>query len=1020
MKIGGTSALCLLAVFAVALAFAAHAGCSREGCLAGKDAACIVPPPCDALSFTCAPGATGIVSSRIIGEGDVVPGGLDALGAAGDIMLSNDRIVAVIDALDHPNFVAPTGGAILDLSTVGDDNDSLNHLFHGTGLLPEDAASYTEMMLLEGDGFRAVQFRGHLDGHPEQTIATRYEVRPCEPGVRVRTELVNGEPDAAIWTLTDAWYWSGRETLPFTPFPGAGFVHPSFELTDIGEVFRSVPFMAASGHSTPSAAYSIVACNAPSLEGFQASTISATGTKRRIVAPRDYVVFERFIGVANGNAIAPAVDVALEVRRQLFGESHVTVKGRIVSDDPDAAIGTENRAAIVISEGDLATPKEKRIPWSEAVPEINGTFSLTVPAERSHVLELFALGELVSEREIRVDRAPVDLGDIMLAPVGRVSVAVHIDGVMSDALVFFHPADEATRRSTTRKLLGGFVECAPLLGPPYGGSPACNRVLTRDRVAIEVPRGRYQVYATAGPFATIQRQTLQVEPGTPEQALRFELSSLPLMPSGVLSADFHVHGGLSFDSSIPDRARVQAFLAAGIDVIAATDHDAVSDYADAMDALGARDRLVLMTGVETTGHILFDYVPDSDFPKVIGHWNFWPIPYRPTAPRNGAPIDDRLEPGALFDRLRASGFEETGVIQLNHPLSDSDLGRDLGFAEAIDLDLGKPLPKSFDGTGPSLFLRTPPGSQRSNASYHTQEVMNGTDNEHYLRYRALWFYLLDQGIVRAGTANSDSHGLADNVLGTPRNLVWTTVTKRGFDADAFNADVKLGRIVGTNGPVIEAFTIAKDDVVRRPSIEPFEPAPAAKLVLKVSAAPWVPIEEVRIVVNGVVARTLKEVLSHPSDPFGRNGLVRLEMELDLAELLPPGDEDAWLVVEAGAPLLEAADLDCDHVPDTSDNDQNGVIDWRDVDRNDDDQVDDADLDVNEDGKVDGADVPEVCDPDQDVGPLRRAAAIPEDDPLFLFDAVTPGGDPASFTNPLLFDRDGGGFKGPGVRGGRAR
>jgi hypothetical protein len=30
--------------------------------------------------------------------------------------------------------------------------------------------------------------------------------------------------------------------------------------------------------------------------------------------------------------------------------------------------------------------------------------------------------------------------------------------------------------------------------------------------------------------------------------------------------------------------------------------------------------------------------------------------------------------------------------------------------------------------------------------------------------------------------------------------------------------------------------------------------------------------------------------------------------------------------------------------------------------------------------------------------------------------VTPEGYPASFTNPLLLDRDGGGFEGPGLGG----
>ena len=45
--------------------------------------------------------------------------GLDALVSPGDIVLRNDRVVAVIDAIDHPHYVAPTGGNLLDLAADG-------------------------------------------------------------------------------------------------------------------------------------------------------------------------------------------------------------------------------------------------------------------------------------------------------------------------------------------------------------------------------------------------------------------------------------------------------------------------------------------------------------------------------------------------------------------------------------------------------------------------------------------------------------------------------------------------------------------------------------------------------------------------------------------------------------------------------------------------------------------------------------------------------------------------------------
>ena len=385
---------------------------------------------------------------------------------------------------------------------------------------------------------------------------------------------------------------------------------------------------------------------------------------------------------------------------------------------------------------------------------------------------------------------------------------------------------------------------------------------------VDAPPGRYDVFATAGPFATIARETIEVAPSG-RTSVSLALQRLDIAPAGTLSADFHVHGGASFDSTVPDFDRVRAFLAANIDVIAATDHDVVWDYADARAALGADDRMAFMIGLEATGHVLFDLTPGEDIPQVIGHWNVWPLPFDDEAPYNGAPWDELVEPGALFDRFVEAGFpRESGVVQLNHPWDPAQFGRDLGFPRAVGVDTRVPLPPEFDETGPGLILRTPPGATFANIDYHAQEVMNGTENHLFLPFRTYWFYLLDQGIVRAGTANSDSHGLVDNVLGTPRTIVWTDQTVATFDEAAFNASVRAGAMVGTNGPVIEVSATDASGGVRRPSTEPFVADASATLAIRVSAAPWVVVDEIRIIVNGEVARTLSAELSHPADPLG--------------------------------------------------------------------------------------------------------------------------------------------------------
>ncbi len=145
-------------------------------------------------------------------------------------------------------------------------------------------------------------------------------------------------------------------------------------------------------------------------------------------------------------------------------------------------------------------------------------------------------------------------------------------------------------------------------------------------------------------------------------------------------------------------------------------------------------------------------------------------------------------------------------------------------------------------------------------------------------------------------------------------------------------------------------------------------------------------------VNGKVVRTLSGAeLSRPADPFGTAGLVRFEGTIPLAGLLPQGT-DAWLVVEAGTALPLAADLGGgpddapDGIPDTSDNNKDGVVDSRDA--------------------ADGS----------TSGPLSTPLAPTDDaDPLFHFAHKVSDGYPFAFTNPFILDVDGNGrFDAPGV------
>jgi hypothetical protein len=971
--------------------------CAKEGCLDPSDEECTVPSPCgDIDGFVC---STGEVAVRLVESAADVPGGLDTLGSPGDVRLSNDRIVVILEALDHPHYVGPTGGGILDISTVGDDNDSVRSIIQATGVLPQEAANYTEMKLIEEDGVAAVQYRGTLDGRPNVHIATRYELRPCEPGIRVRTELINLEPDPSSISIFDASYFGDREMVDFTPRKGVGFEHPAFGLSTLGDATMGAPFMVGAAHSEPASSYGIVACDRPEVWGFQSNNIAVNGTQGRPLPYGDYETYERFIAVGEGASVADAANIVMEVRRQLFDEPYVVIEGQVAIDGAgDVPVGEGLRASVHAEEGAAADPQTERTPWNHAFVDGDGRFLLAVPANRTYALQVESYGRRAAPVEVAVEETNVDVGTLTVPPVGVVVLTGGIDGEADHLQVLVLPADDATEEASRGAMVGQFVECAPLLGAPYGSAPACNRVLLSPEgpTTVGIVPGTYDFFATAGPFSSLAAQrSVQVSAGaTVEVDLQVEM--LDLLPPTALSGDFHVHGGASFDSNIPHETRVAAWLAARLDVLATTEHDTAWDFAEARARLGADDRLRVMVGTESTGHILWKTHPNQENPQVFGHWNIWPLPFDPEGPYRGAPWDELVEPAFLFERAMDQGWDpESGVVQLNHPIEEALFARDQGWATSLGIDATMPLPTEYDGTRPSEFLYTPAGALFANSDYNVQEVMNGTNNHSMHGHRTFWHYLLNQGVMRAGTANADSHTLTDNVVGTPRTVVFSEDTQADFDASRFNRALKEGRAFGTNGPVLAVKAIDASGAPREVGMTPFTPDETRPLSLRVSAAAWVPIEEVRILVNGVEVKVFGAgELTQPTDPLAAEGVVRLDAEVALSELLPDDGSDAWLVVEAGRTLIPQADLNCDGFPDTGDNNGDGTIDWRDVEG------------LEEDPE-------ETCL--SDVGPMLEPAPPERSDPDYLFWAVTPGGYPLSFTNPLVFDRDGNGaFDAPGV------
>jgi hypothetical protein len=939
----------------------------EETCIGGE-----CPAPCARLEYVCEPRDLEALYVGRLADAPAEYRLRFGHGADDDFLISNGRVTGVISAPAHDSDLAPTGGNLIDYGPAGGVDD-LTISYQLAGILPEDAFAYREIEIEADEDRVAITLRGTLDGRAEVKIATHYELGRCDPGLRVRSELWNGGFDHHAWFVADATHHGKRRVLPFSPGKDRGYLAPELELLELADLWQPHDFDAGASQDPESPGYAAVSCSEEELFGVDDPEIAASGTPMEVVEPGKTLVYERILITAGaGQGPRPAIDRALEARAQLFEEEITAISGRIVAGGMPFG-GDVRRASIVV--------RRDGEPVNAVVPAADGTFAVAAPirpasdGQSTLELEIHSFGREVARVPIGEDG---DAGDLEVPLPATAQISVLLDGVAGiHALVAFHPADDATRAAVTGSFHGRSGECAPWLGSPNGGSPACNRALIDPRGSeLEVPPGRYQIVATAGPEHTLAMIEVELVGGeiTP---ITLSLQRLLLVPVGWVTADLHVHGRASFDSGIPDDDRVRTFAAAGVQVIAATDHDVIGDYSETVRALGLEGSIAVLGGLEATQLIPWLDVEGEDLPRVIGHFNFWPLAQLPGEPRAGAPSDEGIEPGTLFDRM-APLVGEGGMMMMNHPWDETLFGRDLGYLRAINFDPRVPI-----RDGDTLLRR--PSNGRRNIDWNIIEIINGADTVEMQKARVLWHSLLAQGFVVSGAGNSDSHSMSDAQLGWARNWVDASANAiEHFDADRFDAALVAGRFSAGNGVVVRVELVDANGGHFPAALDPVTPGAGAKLAITITAPPWVPVTEVRVVTSaGTRVLASGSELAQPADPFGTAGVLRFSRQVPISELV---SRDDFVIVEAGVPYPLLGDLDDDGVGDTTDNDLDGDVDEDDVEE------------------------------DEDTGPANPPPD-PTDpaDPRYWLTRVVPGAVPAGFANPVLIDVAGDGWTPPGLR-----
>ncbi|NOY94666.1 MAG: CehA/McbA family metallohydrolase [Deltaproteobacteria bacterium] len=861
--------------------------------------------------------------------------GPDSIGGDGDLEVTNGLFRAVFDAVDRPALLARSGGNLVDLHFIG-ESDNFEEFSQLGSPAQAFQVTYSTLEVAEQDAERVlIRSSGFLDPQPKEdgsprltpdpgegiTVVTEYEIRCGDPRIRVSSTLTNTTSD--IYAITNGFHvldfvlWGGSSGLPFCPTTGQGDRCTEFDSSDPLSTIVRTPYVGSTGSllgdGSTYAYYPASIDEVMGVHGPQVSAIGSFGIGIGLLRSGESSSYDRVLVLGHESDVASAVDTVLDDLAGLGRMEVGTVSGTVTLPAGESfATDPRRRPLIVLAQPDAsgsATDPATWTPYTMVRVQADGSFSARMPIGAVSY-EIRAMGR----DPIRAAAGDLAAGATLDLPI-TLPAAPSLDVTVTDG----------TSGVPSRVVVVGTgATPTPDFGSTFGGSPAMNTALTDGDglVSLPIPAGSYDVYAGHGVNWSLARQSVTVAASGASVSLT--IVPVGVVPAGFITGDFHVHSGASFDSSLPIEDRVMAYLAEGVQAVVSTEHDVIFDYAPALATVEEglppswQGKLRTYVGLEST-----TFVPWTDFIHTIGHYNAFPLRVQPGAHKSGAPADEFVDPGTLYERLRALPSPVASpVVQLNHGRSDRRGSIWLGYFDSCGFDPTL----AIDSTG-SCFMATGPSGTRA-WDVDAMEVINGKDVSTYIGNMRDWLALLrasPDGRRPVGTANSDSHRLVTQEAGYPVTFVKTDVTLDALSDDALVTALESGAVAGGTGVFVWA------EVCQTDGSGCVEPGTAmfpvtggtAQVHVTVAAPPWVPVDEIRVRLGGEVVQRLSGAdLSSPSDPFGTTGVVRYDGTVDLTGIT----EDSFVVVEAGFALPRVGDLDADGVVDATDNDGNGIVD----------------------------------------------------------------------------------------------
>ncbi|MEZ5569073.1 MAG: CehA/McbA family metallohydrolase [Halioglobus sp.] len=785
-------------------------------------------------------------------------GGMAAIGGANDWFLSNGELCAVVSDAGHPTYLALHGAALVDLWHCERANDQWNVAHAQLNLQKDQIPRTTGISAGVGSTTAWLETRGEHAG--VQTVV-RYVMDAAQPDtLQVETRLTRVQAGDALRMFGSLVLHPGSSLTPFTVDSQdvaytTGFSQPAVDTSDYLSLLNAVSpadtqVLIGSRNTGADISYTLRLHEAL-LRDAQGNeepvhTLLVSGDTFSLFAaftrpfPRFWSRAPGVISLALGQLFdletgeslilrqsitaAASADAAATLNALYTGHS---VQGRL--DTLDASVTARDTAGRELN---------------FARPDASGDFTLRLPR-----------GITAITLDVRTPWSSTQQSVALAAPLTELGVidtgapaVVELPRGEAMSLVFTSDAgqpvfnDELTSASVAgeRHLVAAESHRLSLSGGP--GDPR----------ELALPAGSYRVLASRGPEFNVTEAALELVAGT-RSVLAIAPPRRAVESEGLISADFHVHSGISFDSSLTAQQRVRDFVAQGCEVLVPTEHNVLYDLAPTIADMGLQQVLFSFPGVEVTG-----MARSPRTPYTIGHSNVFPVVPAPGEFMRGNLHFEGKRLGEVISAYKAR-FRNS-LFQLNHPRSTAQ-DDDGAFFDHLSQGAAFEPAKDLQEAPNASLLEQHPGSAYRDIDFDAIELLNGTDLELYQQVRGDWFALLRQGVYKVATANSDSHK-SHHLVAYPRNMLALEDAEGFFDASAAGAladdSVKVGRVMralaagnlyGTTGPIL------------RVDVDGTGPGgthsgTAGTLTVSVDAAPWVAVDTLRIWLNGGLWKTL--------------------------------------------------------------------------------------------------------------------------------------------------------------------